>query len=51
MVGQGGRTIGDEVEHLKAWLRAANREKEPDTKTWEKVVGVTQLAFWEGYIP
>ena len=38
------------AEHLKAWLRAATREKEPDTKTWDKVVSVIQVAFLEGYI-
>ena len=38
------------VEHLKAWLWAATREKEPDTKMCEKVVSVTQVAFKEGYI-
>ena len=43
--------MGVKVEHLKAWLRAATREKEPDTKTWGKVVSAIQVAFWEGYIP
>ena len=38
------------AEHLKAWLRAATREKEPDTKTWDKVVSVIQVAFLEGCI-
>ena len=37
-------------EKLKAWLRAAIREKEPNTKTWDKVVSVIQIAFREGYI-
>ena len=39
------------VEHLKAWLRAATREKEPDTETWEKVISVIQVEFREGYTP
>ena len=39
------------AEHLKAWLQAATREKEPDTDTWENVVSVIQEAFREGYIP
>ena len=39
------------AEHLKAWLWAATRDKEPDTKMWEKVVSIIHVAFWEGYIP
>ena len=39
------------AEHLKACLQAAIREKEPDTKTWEKVASVIQVAFRKGYIP
>ena len=42
---------GMKAEHLKAWLHAANREKEPDIETWDKVVSIIQVAFWEGYIP
>ena len=38
------------VEHLKAWLQVVIREKGKDTKTWDKVVSVIQVAFWEGYI-
>ena len=38
------------AEHLKAWLQAATREKEPDTDTWENVVSVIQETFQEGYI-
>ena len=38
------------TEHLKAWLRAEKIEKDPDTKTWDKVVRVIQVVFWEGYI-
>ena len=37
-------------EHLKAWLRSATRKKDPNTKTWDKVVSVIQVAFQEGYI-
>ena len=50
-VSQGGRTIGDGGGNLKAWLRAATREKYPDTKTWDKVVSVVQESFREGNIP
>ena len=39
------------VGYLRAWLWAETREKYPDTKTWDKVVSVIQVAFWEGYIP
>ena len=39
------------AEHLKAWLRSETRNKDPDTETWDKVVSVIQVAFWEGYIP
>ena len=37
--------------YLREWLRSATREKYPDTKTWDKVVSVIHIAFWEGYIP
>ena len=37
-------------EYLKAWLRVVTREKDPDTKTWDKVVSVIHVAFREGYI-
>ena len=46
-----GGPSGMKAEHLKAWLRAATREKDPDTETWDKVVSVTQVEFREGYIP
>ena len=39
------------AEHLKAWLRAATREKEPDTETCKKVVSVIQAVLREGCIP
>ena len=39
------------VEHLQAWLQAATRDKDTDTETWDKVVSVIHIAFWEGYIP
>ena len=38
-------------EYLKSWLWEAAKEKDPDTEAWEKVVILTQVAFWEGYIP
>ena len=43
--------MGMKVEHIKAWLWEETREKYPDTETWDKVVSVIQVAFWEGYIP
>ena len=49
-MGRAGGPSGKKEENLKAWLRAAIREKEPNTKTWDKVVSVIQVAFWEGYI-
>ena len=49
--GRAGGPLGMKAEHLKVWLRAATREKEPDTKTWDKVVSVIHAEFWEGYIP
>ena len=39
------------AENLKAWLRVATREKDPDTETWNKVVSVIQVVFQKGYIP
>ena len=39
------------TEHLNSWLLAATRDKEPETKTWNKLVGVIQVAFQKGYIP
>ena len=38
-------------EHLKTWLREATRENEPDTYNWYKLVSITQVAFWDRYIP
>ena len=49
--GRVGGPFGMKADHLKAWLRSVTREKEPDTETWDKVVNVTQLEFWGGYIP
>ena len=46
-----GRPSRMKAEHFKAWLLAAKREKDPDTKTWDKVVSVIKIAFREGYIP
>ena len=48
--GRVGGSSGMKAEHLKAWLRAETREKEPDTETWDKVVSVIQETFQEGYI-
>ena len=45
-----GGPSGINVEHLKAWLWEATREKYQYTETWDKEVSVIQVAFWEGYI-
>ena len=42
---------GMKAEHLKVRLQAGTMEKEPDTETWDKVVSVIQVEFWEGYTP
>ena len=44
--GSAGGPSGMKAEHLKAWLQAVTGEKEPDTKTWDKVVSVIHVAFW-----
>ena len=49
-LGRAGETSGMKAEHLKEWLWAATREKDQDTKTWDKVVSVIHVAFMEGYI-
>ena len=46
--GRAGGPSGMKVEHLKAWLQVVIREKGKDTKTWDKVVSVIQVEFWEG---
>ena len=38
--GRTGGPSGMKAEYLKVWLRAATREKELDTETWNKVVSV-----------
>ena len=43
--GRAGGLSGMKAEHLKSWLQDATREKDPDTKAWDKVTGVTQEAF------
>ena len=43
--GRAGGPSGMKAEHLKAWLQAETREKDPDTETWDKVVSVIQVAF------
>ena len=49
--GRAGIQSGRRPDHLKNWLREATREKDPDTRWWEKLVSVTKLAFREGRIP
>ena len=36
---------------MKTCLREATRGKDPDTKKWDKLVIITQVAFRDGYIP
>ena len=49
--GRAGVPSGMKAEHLKAWLQAATREKDTYIKTWDKVVSVIHVVFWEGNIP
>ena len=39
------------VEHLKAWIREATREKYPDTEHWDKLASITKSVFQGGHIP
>ena len=50
-LGRAGRPLGMKAEHRKAWLQEATRDKQPDTKTWDKVVSVIHVVFQDGYIP
>ena len=43
--GRSGGTSGMKVEHLKAWLWAATKEKDPDNEMWDKLVSVIKVAF------
>ena len=36
LLGRAGGPSGMKAKHVKAWLQAATREKEPDTITWGK---------------
>ena len=36
------------VEHLKTWLQEATMEKDPDTKKWDKLASIPQLALGTG---
>ena len=49
--GRAGGPSGMNVEHLKTWLREETREKDPDTKKWDKLASILQVAFRYGYIP
>ena len=49
-LGREGGPLSMKAEQFKEWLRAATREKDPDTETWERVVSVIHIAFREGYI-
>ena len=39
--------VGNETDHLQAWLSEANREERLDTDKWDKVVDTTQSEFRE----
>ena len=41
---------GIKVGHMETWLREATREKDPDTKKWDKLVNIMQVSFWHRYI-
>ena len=36
---------------MKTYLWGGTREKDPETKKWDKLVSITQVAFRYGYIP
>ena len=42
---------GLRTDQLKAWLRAARREENPDTTHWETLVSLVQHAFETGELP
>ena len=48
--GRAGGPSGMKEEHPKTWLREETREKDPDTKKWDKLVSIKQVAFWDIYI-
>ena len=48
--GRAGIQSGRRPDHLKDWLREATREKDLDTRQWDKLVSMTKLAFREGCI-
>ena len=43
--GRAGGLSGMRAENLKVGLREATREKDPETRQWEKLASVTKLAF------
>ena len=43
--GRVGGPSGMKVEHLKAWLWGATKEKDPDNEMWDKLVSVIKVAF------
>ena len=36
---------------MKIWLRYATQEKKPDRNTWEELISMEQMTFWEGIVP
>ena len=45
-----GSPSGVRVVHLRSWLHAETKEKSPDPTHWEKVVELTQAAFYKGHL-
>ena len=44
-MGRAGGISGMRAYNLKVGLREATREKDPETRQWEKLASVTKLAF------
>ena len=49
--GRRGGSLGMRAEDLEVWKRDATREKDPETRRWDKLVSVTKMVLREGRIP
>jgi hypothetical protein len=49
--GKSPRPLGIRAAHLIEWLNAAERENNPDTSRWNKMVELVQHAFETGELP
>ena len=38
------------AKNIQAWMDAETREYTQDPTHWDKVVALTQAAFWEGHL-